>query len=811
MGPDGAIYIADWYNPIIQHGEVDFRDDRRDHEHGRIWRIAPKNLKVDKKKRPADYNIAELLDTLADSGTTDKAKWWIDAARAELTSRDQKKVISATKKWYQNREKKKLNTPHDLLETLWVLQRWKQTDDAILKAALSSEDHRCRAAAVRILKDFLDKEYALASLENAIQDEHPQVRLEALHALRKLGGPVAIRLAAHAESPENDRFLDFSLWQTFREAESVWLPEVVKNPQWLSSRPEVLLYAAQAIQSSAAVAPVLELWQQGKFTAGQTPAVLAFVAARGEPKHLDLLWKRALNGKISTAETETLLNSLAATAQKRRIKPTVSVEQVNELLKSDSVGTRMVSIKLAGLWKVQSAVKALKQLAADDKQPGNLRAETLRSLAQLGGKENQDYLLAIANGKRIPGLRITAIHALIDMNLPLATRSAVALLQEAPAGLNVDAVLNPFLARKQGPNILAKVLQKASLSAEVATAGVRRSMSLPQKNPGLIAAFQKAGKLDPVKKEMSPEEIKTLVADIVKLGSTARGEAIYRRENLLCLKCHAIGGAGGKVGPDLSSIGASAPIDYLIDSLLLPSKKIKEGYHTVQVVTVDGLVKSGVPLLQNQEEITLRDAEGKVETISMDDVEFIKNSPVSLMVADLTVKLRRDELIDLVRFLASLGKTGELVVSKQRYVRTWQVMVPGGNNAAINDAVRHHGMKHATGDDPLLPWGKAYSHVTGEFVLSPRVFLRNTAGVPVHFMRFEIEVINAGKIGLKFENPEPLIMWVDGKETPVALKVELDLPKGKHRISISSQSQNRSVKIELIDVPGSTGQASLVN
>ena len=42
MGPDGAIYIADWYNPIIQHGEVDFRDPRRDQTHGRIWRVTAK-------------------------------------------------------------------------------------------------------------------------------------------------------------------------------------------------------------------------------------------------------------------------------------------------------------------------------------------------------------------------------------------------------------------------------------------------------------------------------------------------------------------------------------------------------------------------------------------------------------------------------------------------------------------------------------------------------------------------------------------------------------------------------------------------
>jgi hypothetical protein len=48
VGPDGALYVADWSNPIIQHGEVDFRDPRRDHEHGRIWRITAKGRPVAK-------------------------------------------------------------------------------------------------------------------------------------------------------------------------------------------------------------------------------------------------------------------------------------------------------------------------------------------------------------------------------------------------------------------------------------------------------------------------------------------------------------------------------------------------------------------------------------------------------------------------------------------------------------------------------------------------------------------------------------------------------------------------------------------
>jgi hypothetical protein len=64
MGPDGALYIADWSNPIIQHGEVDFRDPRRDKEHGRIWRVAPKGAAPLPRESLPGLETAALLDRL---------------------------------------------------------------------------------------------------------------------------------------------------------------------------------------------------------------------------------------------------------------------------------------------------------------------------------------------------------------------------------------------------------------------------------------------------------------------------------------------------------------------------------------------------------------------------------------------------------------------------------------------------------------------------------------------------------------------------------------------------------------------------
>ena len=76
------------------------------------------------------------------------------------------------------------------------------------------------------------------------------------------------------------------------------------------------------------------------------------------------------------------------------------------------------------------------------------------------------------------------------------------------------------------------------------------------------------------------------VAQVAAEGDAARGEAVFRRAD--CLKCHSIAGAGGRVGPDLISIGTSAQVDYLIESIFDPSGKIKENYHSLKVATDDG-------------------------------------------------------------------------------------------------------------------------------------------------------------------------------------------------------------------------------
>ena len=117
MGPDGALYIADWYNPIIQHGEVDFRDKRRDHTHGRIWRVTFKGQQLVTKKNFTKLTIDELL-----AHTISTERVHREQARSELRTRNRTESLSALTAWSS-----KLTKEYQLMQAMWNHQALNHT------------------------------------------------------------------------------------------------------------------------------------------------------------------------------------------------------------------------------------------------------------------------------------------------------------------------------------------------------------------------------------------------------------------------------------------------------------------------------------------------------------------------------------------------------------------------------------------------------------------------------------------------------------------------------------------------------------
>ena len=138
-------------------------------------------------------------------------------------------------------------------------------------------------------------------------------------------------------------------------------------------------------------------------------------------------------------------------------------------------------------------------------------------------------------------------------------------------------------------------------------------------------------------------------------GKAERGKTLFAdAKGIGCVKCHAVSGQGGAVGPDLTGIGARYPREDLVRSVLYPSEKIFSGYEPTVVATVDGKVVTGIVKSDNADELILEDAEAKRLVIKKGDIEARKKSDVSLMPNGLAEGLTRDDFADLIAYLETL-------------------------------------------------------------------------------------------------------------------------------------------------------------
>jgi putative heme-binding domain-containing protein len=797
MGPDGAIYIADWYNPIIQHGEVDFRDPRRDVTHGRIWRVRAKGRPLVPRPRLVDASVPELLKHLeAPEG------WTRHFARRVLAERGAKAVLPALQAWLHKLGSDPATEPHRL-EALWTYQTLDVVEPGLLHALLTARDARVRAAAVRVAGAWQARlPDRLEVLAARVADEHPQVRLEAVRALGRVLSVRSAELALEALDRPVDEYIDYGLWLTMRELQDRWVPALQAGRFRYGNNVRHLTFALQAVGSDRVLGPLVGLVRSGKLPAEDEEGVLTLLAGVGGPNELSLVLERG-TGKAAPARQARLLAALEESARQRGVRPAGSLNGLLALLKSEDERVQAGALRLAGLYKLEAARPTLAELARESKARIELRQAAFEGLASLGGRESRDLLDELAGKGENEEVRRLALLALAPVDLAGAARRARAVLAESRTGAEATEVFEVFLQRKGGADLLAKALEGQSLPADVAKVGVRTVRTSGREAGGLTETLIKAGKLTFGVRVLSEKELKETVADVARLGDPARGERVFRRSDQLCLRCHAIGGAGGQVGPDLSSIGASAPVDYLIESLLQPSKAIKEGYHALLVTTGRGQQYTGIKVRETPTALILRTDQDKEVAIPKKDIEEQTPSKVSLMPEGLTDTLTRQELLDLVRFLAELGRIGPYSVGKGRVARRWQALEPLPESVRVleRDGVR------AVLARPNLTWSPAYSRVGGALPLADVPALKIGEGAAVSFLQAQVEASTAARVKLLLSTAEGLRLWLDGKPLTVAASVELELAGGVHTLTLAVERNGRSesVRAEIEDAPGSAG------
>ncbi|HJN65421.1 MAG TPA: PVC-type heme-binding CxxCH protein [Pirellulales bacterium] len=761
FGLDGALYICDWYNPLIGHMQHSLRDPARDHTHGRIWRVTHKSRDLVKPEKIVGAPIPALLDLL--KVYEDRTRYHV---RRELRNRPTDDVLSALDKWIAGLDPKDEQIEHHMLEALWVHQHHNAINEHLLRRMLQSPDARARAAATRVLCYWRDQiSDALALLERQAGDADPRVRLEAVRAASFFREPEAARVVVEALLHPQDDYLKYTLKETIR--------------------------TQSAFGNNASA--LVELLNSGRLPADRMAFVVKMVCERGDAKDLAGIYRAVVTSDLLPAEARhNALLGLREAALVRKVRPDVDPSELRDLIqeerKHDSSAMLIAAIELSGAWKVAAAGDELAQIAVDPKTKDSIRRIALEALVTIDPPLAHDTVIQLTSANRPENVRYLAAAILTQLDIDQAAERAAQVLSTATADHDPTPLVRAFLTRPEGADRLAEVLSKVDLSADVAKLALRYMYSVGRSDAALSEVLTRAANISTETPTLSAEQTKQLVADVLTHGDPARGEQVFRRSELSCMNCHSLGGVGGKVGPQLTAVGSSSPVEYLISALLTPSKEIKEGYVTAHVLTDDGKSHLGILSENTDDRLVLKDATGKVTVIPKADIDGDWQPGQSLMPTGLVQFMTRRELIDLTRFLSELGRPGKYAVSESPTIRRWRVLrdVPAKLSESIPN-IEQFG-DHVLRRD-ATSWSPAYSLVSGALPLDD---LASSPEEQVIYLQGEIMVDFAGQLGIALNSSQGVTLWIGDEQVPVHDRFTAPISSGRQKLTLRIDRRKRA-------------------
>ena len=641
MGPEGAVYIVDWYNPIIDHGEVDFHHPLRDKSHGRIWRLTARNRPLVARPEiniaglPALFNMLKLPE-----------QYTRLQANRELVRR--KCSLLDIRNWTANLKVSEPGYNHHRLEALWLSAAINNLDFSLLTDLLSVRDHRVRAAATRMITLVRDEATALSQLGKMVVDDHPRVRLEAVNALREIMDLQAVETAFEALEMPVDPNLEFALWSIARSHSSLWLKALEEGKPVFDDDLHRQVFGLKAANNQSAVKAMADLFNQGKLGADLQQDALVMMAQFGGNDEVGTAFTVA----VAERDREVLRALFSAPAANKAVP--VELDGISTLLAGEDAALQELGANLAGRWRVESVRDELLAILSAEQTQKSTRMAAAAAVASIGDFSS---LEGIARQHENPEVKIAATVAWAAQQPEAAVENAVALLQGSLSESDAGDLFNTYTRREEGPALLAGALEGKELAAEIAVAGVRASRITGRDLTVLIEALNDAGDLKPLGQQLTPDERQSLLAETETKGNAGRGRQIYYREGMLCMTCHKLGNTGGKLGPDLTTLGSYMTPESILESLVNPSTAIKQGYETMIVTLTNGDIVTGVLERKTGDGVLIRDPSDQSVLISNADIQTMDSSPVSLMPAGLTAGLRRDELVDLLRFLTGLGRS----------------------------------------------------------------------------------------------------------------------------------------------------------
>jgi len=610
VGPDGALYIADWYDGQINHYRN--HEGQIDKSNGRIYRLKAKGARPIPPFDLGKFTTVQLVGLLGHTN-----KWFRQEALRLLGDRKDSSVVSLLT------EMVRTNSGQLALESLWALNLSGGLNEPLGLETLAHPDPFVRLWTVRLLADASEVSAAIAAKLAGMAATEPNVEVRAQLACsaKRLPAnqalPIVRGLLARDEDTAEKR-LPLLLW---------WAIE----SHCQSNREAVLGLFSDPV-----------VWRFPLVQEHLLQRVMQRYASAGTRQDL-VTCGRLLRLSPGPEQTARLMAGFELAFKGR------SLAELPDELEEAIAKSGGESVVLGLRRGEPSAVEEALRTVADPQAPAERRLRYVEILGEVRPPKSEPVLLGLISQTQERTLRRAALTALQQFDQPEIGNVVLAGFGAFDETSRTVA-LNLLASRPMWSLQLLEAVDAGRIAANVISPdAVQKIKTYPDSRTAQLLRKHCTQERVPTTAEMQ-QEIREYAATVRNgAGNPYEGRKLF---SMSCALCHKLFGQGAQIGPDLTPYKRDA-LETMLLSIVNPSAEIREGYETYLVSTKDGRMLSGFLADKDNRVVVLRGLDGVNQVLPQDQIKEMKSTGVSLMPQGLLSALSKQQLRDLFAYLQS--------------------------------------------------------------------------------------------------------------------------------------------------------------
>lgn len=601
FGPDGCLYIADWYNKIVSHNEVPRTDPTRDKTHGRIWRIrheSQKSLEIPNLIKTADADLAKHL-----LGIT---RWEKRAAWHQIVDRQVKSALPEVKEIALNKE----NTIGSRIHAIFAYGGLGEYDETFITALLSDSDDNVRREAIASMAFAKPSAVALAALvKPLLNDKHATVRSQVLRTLEEaqLKDEAIVELLVDSIQPDiegnafggpYERTFERFLARKALETYGPTLEAFLNSEKAMNYDVDKLLWASQALDKGTAKGVFVKFWKMRGDSALDDETYVSLSSMLGGKEVASVVAPYFNNpdnfGHILnlTVKNESRLAALNLT---KVLEPALK-----SWIKSTEKKDKKLAIKVAALVKSSAITAEVLSLVEQSRETSVVNSAL--SILAINPKSHQNLYKELSTDDKLAfSTRLSALDSFNRLNTKEGAKMFFEVTKSASEGDKLQIVKRLSLS-PQGAKLLVKMYnQKLVKEDHFDFTSAQSLRSRLRKDKTAQAIFSVAAKIEKSRVKKLDQRVEHYVKAIETMkGNPEIGKGIFAS----CLTCHAVGEKGFDIAPALDG-SAARELHALVTAIVNPDVAVEGGYNLHRVVKTDGSVIEGYLYQDNAQGLTI--------------------------------------------------------------------------------------------------------------------------------------------------------------------------------------------------------------